>query len=301
MVKSANKLNKSVRVRAFQGLAGSPLATTEPENIPPTRPMTGAERQALLRKQRAQARLNARQEVRKNADERAAKQAAEAAQDAAFEAELEKIKSVGLDHDNFAEAMSALIEEFYPTVKSEKIPNVSRGSVLTGAPRGLGRLVSGGYNSTKINQVQAAHDRDERGRKVRGQGAGAQHDNEGGKIVRGGRFIEEKTPSFKAKLGQDSDEYVLDDKQKELEKLCRKKAGELSIMWETEDKKWKLISHQEHVEFAAECRRQGDEWLRQKAQRDAVTAQAVENKRPDAESTIREGEQNPAPFSVATD
>lgn len=45
---------------------------------------------------------------------------------------------------------------------------VSRGLYMTNAPHGCGQLVCGGYDGAKLEQVNAAHDNAESGRKVKG-------------------------------------------------------------------------------------------------------------------------------------
>ena len=206
----------------------------------PTEPLTAAQKAVIRRKQMAQARLNARLAVQRAAEERAEEIAREAAIDAAYDAALGKLteqKDNGsLSSEEYLEAKSALYESFYPTIIPERMPSDSTGSSLTGAPRGLGRLVTGGYDHEKLGKVVAAHDRDTNGRKVRPKGTGSKADDEGTsvKVLRGGRIKEAPVKRFKVSLGEDSDNYALEGLQAELERLIRRKEGELSILNEFE-------------------------------------------------------------------
>jgi hypothetical protein len=220
-------------VRVFQGLAGSPLATADPANTPPAQPLTGAQRQALLRKRRSQARLNAKLTVQRGSGEKTAISASEAA----FEAAVNKLTNQSWDSpDEFDEQMSALIESFYPTKKSEKV-GMSRGSVMTDAPRGLGRLITGGYGMKKIADVSAVVRANHGGvepwhgeggsRRARAEGNGPDHDTD----QKG-----EQKKIFRVGLGEQSENYTLSEKQLELERLIKKNT-EISIQLKTEEQR----------------------------------------------------------------
>jgi hypothetical protein len=222
---------KSIRV--FQGLAGSPLATTEPANTPPAQPLTGAQRQALLRKRRSQSRLNAKLTVQRGFEEKTAV----AVREAAFEAAVNDLTNQSWDSsDEFDEQMSALIESFYPPNKSKKV-GISRGSVMTDAPRGLGRLITGGYGMKKIADVSAVVRANHGGvepwhgeggsRRARAEGNGPDHD-----VDQKG----EQKKIFRVGLGEESEKYTLSEKQLELERLIKKNT-EISIQLKTEEQR----------------------------------------------------------------
>jgi hypothetical protein len=218
------------------------------------RAMTNAQRQSLLRKRRAQAKLNAKLAVHRRANEKETAAAIQVANETSFESALKELHElnakVGFSQEEWAERMSALIENFYPTQKTDKLSSMSRGSVLTGAPRGFGRLITGGYDSAKLGKVddaaQTEHSR------VRPRGAGADHDETG--VIGGTRFV--------VNLGQDSDEYKLTAKQKQLERLIGKHRVLLETLHKEDALRWHIgNSPEERARTVAEDTRMKIDFL----------------------------------------
>jgi hypothetical protein len=221
-------------------------------------------------------------------------------------------------HDEFAVAMSALIEQYSDLdgkaadtqplnivdgrVVDSRIPKMSDGlSVDTGWSGCLNTtlLVSGGYDSRQIDRVRAAGERD--GQQVKPEGISAKHDDKsiGVKLGKNWKHIDRTAPKFQVNLGSDSECYKLTPKQIDLEKLIKtpKVRAELDAKWEAERSNW--VSPQQHKAEAEAARRQSDEWLRRKAEAEKTT-QVVENTSAQAGNTIDEKEQILPAVSAAT-
>lgn len=188
--------------RAFTGMAGSLLARIE-EPItapaePPTIDMTPAPvptpKAYAARKRRAAA-TDAREAAKAKVRERAQVPPPQRKIEDQKEKWREKV---------VAEAVEREEKEIAKQAKRQ-----NDGSVMNDAPRGQGRLATGGYSPTKIADVVAAHDRDEYGRRVKGVGASVQrdekdtNDNCSGKIIgtkKGAKYVETAVPRFYVKL-----------------------------------------------------------------------------------------------------
>lgn len=177
-----------------------------------------------------------------------------------FERERDQLRAQSwISHEEFAEAMSALIANFADVVVPEdlrplqivngrvvdkRIPLMSAGSFvdvfLPDGTRGSIKLTL----TDKPAEIQAAHDRDRDGRKARPQGAGIKYNDDGaekgGKFEKG-RYVEDKPPKFKATLGGDSENYKLDAKQRGLERLIKdsKVRAVLKAFWASEEHDWR--------------------------------------------------------------
>ncbi len=297
MLVNSKKRAKSV-VRAFQGLIGSPVATAE------ARRKADRERKAEARKKRADARTKVKREFE-------------------FQRKLDALtaRSWPGGHDEFAAAMSALVEQYSDLgskagdtqplnivngrVVDSRIPKMSDGlSVDTGWTGCLNStlLVSGGYDSKNISNVRAAHERDRDGHRVKPEGISAKHDDKsiGVKLGKNWKHFDRTAPKFQVNLGSDSESYKLTPKQIDLEKLIKtpKVRAELDAKREAERFNW--VSPQQHKAEADAARRQSDEWLRRKAEAEKTT-QVVENTSSEAGNTIDEKEQILPAVSAATD
>jgi len=273
-------ISKKPALRAFQGLAGSPVDTAE------ARRKADRERKAEARKKRADARTKVKREFE-------------------FQRKLDALTARSWlgGHDEFAAAMSALVEQYSDLrVVDNRIPKMSDGlSVDTGWSGCLNTtlLVSGGYDSRQIDRVRAAGERD--GQQVKPEGISAKHDDKsiGVKLGKNWKHIDRTAPKFQVKLGSDSESYKLTPKQIDLEKLIKtpKVRAELDAKREAERFNW--VSPQQHKAEADAARRQSDEWLRRKAEAEKTT-QVVENTSSEAGNTIDEKEQILPAVSAAT-
>jgi hypothetical protein len=222
--------------------------------------MTNAQRQALLRKRRAQAKLNAKLAVHRSVNEKQTAAAIEAATEAAFETALKELNENrnGLNPEEHAEAKSALIEVFYPTQTSDKLPSVSQGSSMTDAPRELGRLITGGYNSKKLDEVQGASRRDHAsGREGDGiepwygEGKSGRKRADGNSVDKDPQTGPQKK-EFDVKLGE-AEDYKLTKKQQALEKLIGKHKVLLESLHKEEDRtRWRSNDPEARRRAAAE-------------------------------------------------
>ena len=224
-----------------------------------------------------------------------------------FERKIQQLRSRTWPswNNEFEVAMSALIEQYSDVTSSNQVPaayndkqsiaqntgvSLSAGSFLTDAPHGQGLLVTGGYDSAQIDVVHGAIKQGHGGvepwfgegtnRRVRPQGTDPRQNEDGGKVSKGGKYTEDKTPSFLVSLGQDSETYSLTKKQTDLERLIKNKntRSELDTFWAAERCKWTSgIGYEERRVEAAEARHQSDQWLRRKAE-SAPTIELVQTR-----------------------
>lgn len=204
--------------------------------------MSPAQRAQLHRKRKAQARLNAKLSVHRHANEKETALAMEQAAETAFEKATRELNDRHLERDEHDAALSELIAIFYPA-PPDKVPSMSRGSVMTGAPRGLGRLVIGGYDGNKLTEIYAASLRDHgggepwlgEGKSKRVRAEGNDNDDEGGVILannKGIKYVEDKPREFDVKLA----DIKLTPKQMKLERLISKHKTMLAELWREYDR-----------------------------------------------------------------
>lgn len=213
-------------------------------------PLTAAERQKLLRMQRAQARQTAKQAARRTAEERAIA-AAKAAKVAEFWAKHDEIsRQPWVDTEVKDAQKSELFQQYEPHLPASKtkLPRMSAGSVMKDAPRGCGLLITGGFGAKQIAEIVDAGRRDHHGvepwhgegrsRRVKAQGTDASQYEQGGSFVRtekGIRHVVDKAQKFEVNLGEASESYFLTEKQIELEKLIKSSEGEIALLQQAED------------------------------------------------------------------
>jgi hypothetical protein len=75
-------------------------------------------------------------------------------------------------HSYLIRCFQACIAWFWDTLLVGQKLGMSRGLFVTDAPKGLGLLVTGGYDSKKLAIVKAAHNRDKNSRRVKPKGYG---------------------------------------------------------------------------------------------------------------------------------
>lgn len=107
---------------------------------------------------------------------------------------------------------------------------------MTGAPHGVGKLVTGGYGSDKIAQVSAAHDRDESGRRVHAEGYGKNADSHDDMtpLEKRDSLEEEETFSRKIRFPKKNalTDYEKDELLKDLIRENTEGAPEMSDGWD---------------------------------------------------------------------
>lgn len=226
--------------------------------------LTGAQRQKLLRARRAKARLNAKLAVHRTNNEKETAAALEAATKAAFDAALKQLQKehekVGFSVTEWNEKKCAIFDAFYPTEPSSKMPSMSQGRYLTGvqgAPRGTGRLVTGGFDSTKLDKIHGASRLDHGDIEPwYGEGKNRQNHPEGNSIDRD-KQKGSQHKIFDVKLG---DDYKLTPLQKKLDALISKHKVVLETLrkdhdavgWKTNDPEARRRTEQEDVRMKLE-------------------------------------------------